>query len=133
MTQLDDGQRKEIRGQQDKAHHALLTIHKGLIDHALLEYETRNARKLTPNEALNLLIRDPGFGWLKPLSGMITGIDELTSSRTPFSLEDGREMLKKARELVTPDENGEGFQKAYWEAIQKWGGVAEMHGKWKQF
>jgi len=66
---------------------------------------------------LQLVLNDPWFAWLHPLSGLVVQIDELLAADEP-TIADGEALLNQARTLIRPDANGEGFQRRYHRAIQ---------------
>ena len=51
-----------------------------------------------------MLIRDPFFAWLRPMSALIVQIDEFVMSKEPTDPADGRALLAQARALLTPDD-----------------------------
>jgi hypothetical protein len=60
---------------------ALLAMHKELLETARIDYEREHGRQ-TPAQMWNLLIGDPFFAWLRPLSGMVAQLDELLATET---------------------------------------------------
>jgi hypothetical protein len=56
-------------------------VHKELLERARIEYERTHGRQ-TPTQLWNLLIGDPFFGWLRPLSGAVAQLDELLATET---------------------------------------------------
>ena len=54
---------------------ALLHLHKTVLDWARLHYERRNGA-VSSQQMLQLLLRDPQFAWLRPLSEIIVRLDE---------------------------------------------------------
>jgi hypothetical protein len=77
-----------------------------------------------------LVIKDPFFQWLRPLSALIVAIDERTSGDEPFDLATGNALLGQARSLLAPDENGGGFQRENFRVIQESPEVASLRGQW---
>ncbi len=57
----------------------LLRLHAALLERARRSYEHRHGA-VTPRDLLPLLIHDEHFAWLRPLSGMIAGIDEVVDT-----------------------------------------------------
>ena len=92
-------------------------MHKALLDDARIRYEREQGRIEGSGALLRLVLNDPWFAWLHPLSGLVVQIDELLASDEPTNV-DGETLLNQARALLRPDANGEGFQRRYHRAIQ---------------
>lgn len=60
---------------------AMLELHKELLDTVRGEYERRHGPQ-APLQMWNLLVNDPFFAWLRPLSGMVAQLDELLATET---------------------------------------------------
>ena len=95
----------------------LLRVHKALLEDARIRYEREQGRIEGSGALLRLVLNDPWFAWLHPLSGLVVQIDELLAS-DEATLADGDALLNQARGLIKPDANGEGFQRRYHRAIQ---------------
>ena len=108
---------QESRRQLDDVRRGLLRVHKSLLEDARIRYEREQGRIAGSNALLQLVLNDPWFAWLHPLSGLVVAIDELLAAdaRTEG---DADALLNQARMLLRPDENGEGFQRRYHRAIQ---------------
>ena len=107
----------------------LLTLHKTLLDSERASYERDIARISSSGELLNLVIYDPWFAWLHELSELVVLIDETLDAKEPPNGIDAERLIAQARELVAPDENGAGFRKRYFEAMQRDPDVVLAHGK----
>jgi hypothetical protein len=126
----------QIREQLNATHGLLLDIHKALIDFEKVRYEGEHGAVGTPNDLLQLIIRDPFFAWLRPMTSLLVEIDEFVSARPPRvvpPVEEGVALLAQARAMLVPREEGEGFQRAYARALQDSPEVAHTHGAWKLF
>ena len=108
---------QEKRQQLDDVRRGLLRVHKALLEDARIRYEREQGRIEGSGTLLQLVLNDPWFAWLHPLSGLVVQIDELLAADEPTAA-DGEALLQQARGLVRPDENGEGFAKRYHRAIQ---------------
>jgi hypothetical protein len=106
-----------VRQQLDDVRRGLLRVHKALLDDARIRYEREQGRIEGSGALLRLVLNDPWFAWLHPLSGLVVQIDELLAADEPTSA-DGETLLNQARSLLKPDANGEGFQRRYHRAIQ---------------
>ena len=108
---------QESRRQLDDVRRGLIRVHKALLDDARIRFEREQGRIEGSNTLLQLVLNDPWFAWLHPLSGLVVQIDELLEAESPTAGE-GEALLTQARTLLRPDENGEGFQRRYHRAIQ---------------
>jgi hypothetical protein len=98
---------------------ALLTLHKVLIDSEKVEYEKSFGKVESPNRFLELLIRDPWFAWLHPLSLLAVSIDQFLDAEDPAKAVDLQLIQKSIRELLQVEEGGHGFGSNYFEALQR--------------
>ena len=105
------------RQQLDDIRRSLLRVHKALLEDARIRYEREQGRIEGSGALLQLVLNDPWFAWLHPLSGLVVQIDELLAADEPTA-SDGETLLSQARGLMRPDENGDGFAKRYHRAIQ---------------
>ena len=96
---------------------ALLRVHKALLDEARIRYEREQGRIEGSGALLRLVLNDPWFDWLHPLSGLVVQIDELLADDEAKAA-DGETLLSQARSLLRPDAAGDGFQRRYNRAIQ---------------
>jgi hypothetical protein len=107
----------DVRQQLESLRRGLLRVHKALLDDARIRYEREQGRIEGSGALLRLVLNDPWFAWLHPLSGLVVQIDELLAS-DEATVTDGETLLNQARALLKPDANGEGFQRRYHRAIQ---------------
>ena len=122
MTNLS---RKRLEG----ARHALLILHKALVDSERITYEKTVGAIRSPNHFLQLLTTDPWFAWLQPLSQLIVSIDEALDPREPLTSTTVDAVLKQARVLLMPSEESEGFARHYFDALQRDPDVVIAHGE----
>lgn len=106
---------------------ALLELHKTLIDSERVGYEETFGSIASPNEFLRLLLNDPWFTWLRPLSGFVSAMDEALDGKEPMTVEQAGQFVVEAKALLTPNEHGEGFARHYFIAIQRDPDVALAH------
>ena len=109
----------------------LLRVHKALLDHEKVRYERARGRISGAGHFLELVINDPWFAWLHAISELAVEIDEY-ESEDEQPAEQGEALLKKARGLLVPDENGDAFQKEYYRALQESPAVVAVHGEWRR-
>jgi hypothetical protein len=105
----------------------LLRLHKSLLYSERAGYERDIARITSTGQYLNLVLNDPWFHWLHELSQFIVMIDETLDLDEPASDADAERLIVQARELVTPAEQGNGFGRRYYEAIQKDAAIVLAH------
>jgi hypothetical protein len=110
----------------------LLKLHKMLLDMERRGYERARGRIGNSYEFLQLVLKDPWFDWLHRLSELIVQIDETIDtigSEKPASEADARELIARARSLLSPSENGSEFQKNYFLALQQSPDVVLLHSE----
>jgi len=107
---------RDFRGQLTDLRHGLLRLHKTLLDWERGIYEQEHGRQ-TGGELLKLLLDDPRFAWLRPMSQTIVRIDELLDGDEPLAEPDVNDVFATADGL-TSSEGGAGQGKRYQEALQ---------------
>jgi hypothetical protein len=107
----------------------LLRLHKVIMDSERGTYEREIARIRSSGHFLELVMHDPWFAWLHELSQLIVLIDETLASDEPLFAEDADRLRKQARSLLVPAEEGRGFAKHYFEALQRDPAVILAHGE----
>ncbi len=105
----------------------LLKLHKTLLDSERAVYERDVARISSTGQYLNLVLNDPWFQWLHDLSQFIVLVDETLDFEDPATEADAERLIARARELVSPSENGSVFARRYFEAMQRDPGVVLAH------
>lgn len=107
----------------------LLALHKSILDVERKSYERVKGRVGSPHEMLQLVMRDPWFGWFKPLSEIVVQIDELLDSTDPVTEEQAEELLRELRSLLNPVEQGEEFGVKYHGILQEDPGIILAHAE----
>src|SRR6266550_3690340 len=92
--------------------HALLRLHKTLLDWERAAYERIHGRQ-SSNALLDALLKDPQFAWLRPISQLIVRIDEMLEDEIPAEQGDLEAVLAHARDLSSPNETGNSFERRY--------------------
>jgi len=105
----------------------MLRLHKLLLDSEKSAYEHDVERITTTGQYLNLVLNDPWFAWLRDLSQFVVLIDETLDQEEPVTASDADRLIVRGRELVSPSENGNGFGRKYWEAMQRDPAVVLAH------
>jgi hypothetical protein len=110
--------------------HALLRLHKVLLDGQRARFEKVHGPVGTPGAFLQLVINDPSFNWLHRLSELVVQIDEAQEDKdNPLTAEAATALLAQAKALLTPSETGQGFARQYYDAIQENPEVGVMQGQ----
>lgn len=118
-----------MRGRLQDLRRSLVDLHKILVESERVTYEQAVGAIPNPNHFLKLLTTDPWFAWLHPLSLFIVAIDAaLDGDPDPLTPAMGAALFKKAGELLTPSEEGDGFPRSYFEALQRDPDVVLAHG-----
>lgn len=105
---------------------ALLRLHKTLLNMERREYERENGT-VTAGELFRLVVDDPQFSWLHNISEFVVRIDETLTSQTAVTENDSHVAISLARKIFAPSESGDGFQKKYFDAIQRDPSVVMEH------
>ena len=121
-----------LRKQLDHTHRGLLLVHKALIDHERTRFEHVHGPIGGPADFLQVLIHDPFFAWLRPISELAVQIDEFVYSKTPLDPAQGEALVAQAIKLLTPNESGDNFEQNYHRALQQSPEASRAHGEWKQ-
>ena len=99
--------------------HGLLGLHKALIAAEQLTYERINGRVTSTGHLLQLVLNDPWFTWLHPLSQLVIRIDELLDTDLEPTTDEVEHFFAEVRALIRPSEEGDGFERSYYEALQR--------------
>jgi guanosine-3',5'-bis(diphosphate) 3'-pyrophosphohydrolase len=100
----------------DTLRHALLRLHKTLLDAQRVRYEREHGRVESTGELLDLVLKDASFEWLRVLSALIAGIDEVTEEGGDGAAQIGG-LIDRLRTLVRFEGNP-GFTGPYREIIE---------------
>jgi hypothetical protein len=97
------------------------------LDSERAAYERDVAPIATSGQFLDLVLNDPWFAWLRELSQLIVVIDETLGLDEPATAEDAARLIAQARTLASPAEQGTGFARRYYDAMQRDPGVVLAH------
>ncbi len=111
----------------DNLFRALLRLHKALLDDERVAYERVHGRISSNGAFLQLVLNDAWFAWLRPLSQLIAKLDELGESDDSSSREEIPALFASVRTLLIPTEEGEGFGRQYYDALQRGPDVVLAH------
>ncbi len=120
---------KDVRQRLVELRLALLNLHKALIDSERISYEKIVGEIRSPNHFLQLLTNDPWFAWLHPLSQLIVAMDEVLDGKEPLTTAGVAALVQQADRLIAPSESGEGFDRHYFEALQRDPDVVLAHAE----
>jgi catechol 2,3-dioxygenase len=120
MTEASRANLRDLRAR-------LLNLHKVLLDDARVAYELDRGRVGSPGSLLQLVINDPWFAWLHALSELIVRIDQTVEQDGPATQADAAALVDQVGRLLTASEDGEGFARRYFEALQRQPAVVLAH------
>ncbi|MDB6124232.1 MAG: uncharacterized protein JWQ71_3225 [Pedosphaera sp.] len=106
---------------------SVLALHKTLIDSERMAYEQTFGKLESQNKFLQLLISDPWFAWLHPLSELVVVMDEALEGEEPVSMDRVKQFAEQTRTLLRASEEGQGFERSYYEALQREPDVVLAH------
>jgi hypothetical protein len=111
--------------------HALLRLHKTLLDAQRVKYEREHGTVGSAGKLLELVISDPSFNWLHRISELIVQMDEaMEDKENPISTEALRGFVARTKALLTPAERAEDvFARSYFDALQGDANVGVVHGE----
>lgn len=107
---------------------ALLRLHKSLLDMERRAYEKEHG-KISAGELFRLVVDDAQFSWLHNISEFVVRIDENLDIEAGVTDTDAHIAISLARKIFAPTESGDGFQKKYFDAIQKDPAVVMEHAQ----
>jgi len=107
---------------------ALLQIHKSLLDMERRSYE-KDHGAVNAGELFRLVVDNAQFSWLHNISEFVVRIDEALASEEGVTETDSHVAISLARKIFAPSETGDGFQKKYYDAIQKDPAVVMEHAQ----
>lgn len=114
------------------ARHGLLGLHKALIVAEQLTFERIYGRIDSTGQLLQLVMNDPWFTWLHPLSNLVVRINDLLDDERVLTVDDVAVLLAEMRGLIRPSELGDGFERSYYEALQRAPEVVMAHCEMKK-
>jgi len=109
----------ETRQRLQRLRDHLLALHKTLVASEQEDYEKTFGKVSSANQLLNLVMNDPWFAWLHPLSMLIVSIDEALDEKTPLTEAGAEALIKQSSALLVASETGEGFSRHYFDALQR--------------
>ncbi len=110
---------EEIRQRLSQVREALLQLHKALLESERTSYERTFGKITSPYQFLKLVTEDPWFGWLRPVTQLVTAMDETLDAKEPLTAGGVADLISRTRTLLVPTEGGQGFSQHYDEALQR--------------
>jgi hypothetical protein len=127
-TNQGDGRDTPARQKLVALRQALLRLHKTLLEMERRDYEKVHGT-VNAGELFRLVVDDPQFSWLHNISEFVVRIDESLANEEGVSEADAHGHISLARKLFAPTETGDGFQKQYFDAIQRDPAVVMEHAE----
>ena len=109
--------------------HALLELHKALLDAQRIEYERARGRIETRGEFLGLVLNHPEFEWIRAMSALIAQMDEWAEEAEGTTEEELDGIVEALRELIRPEGNNKAFTPKYWNLVNNAPDVTVAHVK----
>jgi hypothetical protein len=97
---------------------ALVPLHRTLLEWERAAYERVHGR-MSAAEMLKIIVEDPQFTWLRPLSELIARIDALLAAVDPDLVVDVGAIVAQTKLLTSPDEEGTPYARSYHAALQQ--------------
>jgi hypothetical protein len=114
---------------------ALAGLHRALIERARVDYEREHGRVSGPSHFLRLLMEDPFFSWLRPLSELMANIDQLRDFEAPARDEVSAAVRSLVEQLIaspSSDPVSADFTRHYWPCMLETPEVTMAHAGLKQ-
>jgi len=103
-----------------EVHQGLMSLYNALIAAERLTYEHIHGRVDSTGELTQLALSDPWFTWLSPLSNLLLRIDQLLNDDAfDITPEIVAHLVEEVRALTRPSIEGDGFERAYYEALYR--------------
>jgi hypothetical protein len=106
----------------------LVKLHGALIIAEQQTYERINGPVDSVETLLNLLQKDPWFTWLHPVADLLVRIDHLLEDDSrDITDENVEHLIHEIDQLLHPSVEGDGFERAYYEALDRAPDVVLAH------
>ena len=121
---LVDPRRRIVRSMRE----TLVQLHGALIIAEQQTYERLSGPVPSTEVLLDLLQKDPWFTWLHPIADLLVRMDHLLEDET-FDITDENvsHLLREVDALLHPSIEGDGFERAYYEALDRAPDVVLAH------
>jgi hypothetical protein len=108
---------------------AALALHKAALDAERERYELDRGPMGGPHQVLRLVMDDPFFAWLRPLSDFVVQADIRLSDKKPLLPSDVDRFAAELRSLVQSASETDRFAVEYRRTLQDVPEVVVLHGK----
>ena len=98
---------------------ALIRLHKALLESERASYERVFGKVGSSYQFLQLVTTDPWFAWLRPVTQLIVTMDEVLEATAPLTATEADVLVGRAKTLLVPTLDGEGFSRHYDDALQR--------------
>ena len=133
MRQQRHPHQRHLRHRLFDLRRKLLALHLALIAAEQQTYEHIHGHIGSTELLLQLMLKDPWFTWLHPLSDILVKIDHLMGAGGADATEETIDRLfHDVRLLLQPSSEGDGFECAYYEALQRAPDVMLAHSQVSQ-
>ncbi len=106
----------------------LLDLHKALLDSERTAYEITHGPIPSPSAFLQMLINDPSFAWLRPITALVVQIDEtLAAKKPPAIAQDFDRLVTDTAAFLSPSSEANGFWQRYQTALDRDPAIALLH------
>jgi hypothetical protein len=105
MSDSDAAAIRQVEKWLRDVRHALLRLHKTLLDWERNGYERIHGRQ-SSSELLEVVLTDPQFEWLRPMSQLIVRLDEMLDDPTPPMKNEVEAVVSQVHKLTSPNEAG---------------------------
>ena len=131
--ETSDAGLEQARQRLTELRQILLTLHKALLDSERTAYELVHGEVPSAGAFLQLLINDPWFEWLRPITTLLVQIDEtLAAKKPPAAAPEIERLIADTRALLSPSREVNGFWKRYSGAVQRDPGVSLLHAQMEE-
>ena len=119
-----DPRRRIVNSMRD----GLVRLHGALIIAEQQTYERLSGPVPSVDVLIDLLQKDPWFTWLHPIADLLVRMDHLLEDETyDITDENVAHLLREVDALLNPSVEGEGFERAYYEALDRAPDVVLAH------
>ena len=128
----EDGLSEKTRDELKNLRQGMLRLHKLLLDTERIGFERARGKISNSYEFLKLALKDPWFDWLHRLSELIVEVDETLdtlNSDKGATEDDGKALIDRIKQLLSPSESGSEFQKNYFLSLQQSPDVVLLHSE----
>src|SRR5207237_9967499 len=102
----------------EEMRHALLELHKTMIDAQRVRYERDHGRIQSSNEFLGLVLEHPEFEWIRQLSALIAQLDEWREEGVGASDAELTVITGALKALIQPQGANAAFTQRYWQMAE---------------